>query len=238
MRPLTKKLFRDLLRLWPQATAIALVMAAGVATLVLAAGAYSSLDETRIAYYERNRFGEVFASVTRAPKRLVNEIAAVPGVAAVDARIVKLALIDVPGMREPASVRLVSLPDIGEQVLNQVYLRAGRYPIADSADEVVVNEGFAEAHKFQIGDRFSVLLNGAKRQLRIVGIGLSPEYIYTLGPGDLMPDDRRFGIAFMSQTALAAAYDLDGAFSDVSVTLLRDASKAAVIDDIDTLLKP
>ncbi len=237
MRPLTKKLYRDLIRLWPQVTAIALVMAAGVATLVLAEGAYSSLDQTRIAYYERNRFGEVFAGVTRAPQRLADEIAAIPGVAAVDTRIVKLALIDVPGMREPASVQLVSLPDIGEQVLNRLYLRAGRFPIAGSADEVVVNEGFAEAHNFKIGDRFSALLNEAKRQLRIVGIGLSPDYIYTQGPGDLMPDDRRFGIAFMSQTALAAAYDLDGAFSDVSVTLLRDGSEAAVIDELDTLLE-
>ena len=238
MRPLTKKLIRDLLRLWPQVTAIALVMAAGVATLILAAGAYASLHETRAAYYQRNRFGEIFASVTRAPKRLVEQIEKIPGVATVDSRIVKLALLDIVGMREPATARLISLPDTGQQVLNRVYLRAGRFPLAGASDEAVVNESFARAHGFGIGSRFAVLLNGAKRRLRIVGIGLSPEYIYALGPGELMPDDRRFGVVFLSESVLAAAYDLNGAFSDVSVTLLRDASRARVIEALDRLLKP
>src|SRR3954447_7785880 len=46
-------LVRDLRRLWAQALAIALVIAGAVATLVMAVGSSRSLDETRIAYYER-----------------------------------------------------------------------------------------------------------------------------------------------------------------------------------------
>ena len=68
MTALDIKLLRDLKRLWPQALAVALVLACGVATLILATGAYRSLEETRRAYYERYRFGDVFASATRAPK--------------------------------------------------------------------------------------------------------------------------------------------------------------------------
>ena len=70
----------------------------------------------------------------------------------------------------------------------------------------------------------------------IVGTALSPEFIYTVGPGDLMPDDRRYGIVWMSEKALASAYDLDGAFSSVSVKLQRGASESEVIARLDSLL--
>lgn len=233
---LQRKLLRDLRRLWPQALAIALVMAAGAATLILGTGAYLSLAETRAAYYERNRFADVFANLTRAPKILEEDIARIPGVAAVETRIAKLALLDLPGVTEPASAMFISLPDLQEQRLNLLHLRSGRLPLPDDEQEVVVNESFARAHGFAEGASFYAILNGRKRLLRIVGTALSPEFIYVLGPGDLMPDDRRFGVVWMREKALAAAYDLTGAFSSVHLKLTRDASEAAVIDQLDTLL--
>ncbi|PLX38985.1 MAG: peptide ABC transporter permease [Hyphomicrobiales bacterium] len=236
MGALTTKVLRDLVRLWPQALAIALVIAAGVATLILALGAQQSLMETRAAYYDQNRFADVFASVTRAPKLLEPTIADLPGVATVETRIKKIALLDIEGMREPASGMFVSLPDIGPQKLNTAFMRKGRLPIAGDDHEVVVNEAFADAQKFVLGSRFHAILNGAKRELRVVGIALSPEFIYALGPGDLVPDDSRYAIIWMSEKALAAAYDLDGAFSSVSVKLLRNASEQDVIDRLDSLL--
>src|SRR6266511_4684297 len=224
MRVLDRKLFRDLRRLWAQALAIALVIAGGVATLVLAVGSYRSLDETRTAYYERHRFADVFAVVRRAPKTLVSQIAEIPGVAAVDARIAKLALLDIPNFREPATGQFISLPETGEPTLNRLYLRTGRMPEPGRTEEVAVNESFAKAHRFAPGSRFSAILNGRNRELVIVGIVLSPEFIYALGPGDRMPDDRRFTIVWMAEKALAAAYNLDGAFSSVNLKLQHDAS--------------
>ncbi len=235
--PLDRKLMRDLWRLKTQVIAIALVMAAGVATLVLAVGAHRSLEETRATYYERYRFADVFASATRAPDRLAAEIEAIPGVATVETRIVDTAILDIEGMPEPATARLVSLPEIGDPVLNQLYMRQGRLPDPERSDEAVVNEAFAKAHGFVPGSRFEAIIEGRKRRLTIVGIALSPEYIYALGPWDLMPDDRRFAVVWMSRKALEAAFDLDGAFSEVSVRLMRDASEGEVIERIDALLE-
>lgn len=238
MNALDKKALRDLRRLWAQALAIALVMAAGVATLILGVGAHSSLYETREAYYERNRFADVFANVTRAPEALAEEIARIDGVGAVETRISKIALLDLPDMREPASAILVSVPDIGEQRLDLITLRTGRLPMAGDEREVVVSEPFAQAHGYTVGSSFAAILNGRKRDLRVVGTALSPEFIYTLGPWDLMPDDRRFGVVWMSRETLASAYDLSGAFSSVHLRLLRGASEAAVIEALDRLLAP
>jgi putative ABC transport system permease protein len=237
MAALDRKLIRDLARLWAQAMAIALVIAGGVATLVLAVGSFRSLEETRNAYYERYQFADVFAVVRRAPKTVLAQIAEIPGVAAVDARIAKLALLDLPGVAEPATGQFISLPDVARPTLNQLYMRMGRVPEPLSADEVVVGESFAKAHAFLPGSKFGATLNGRKRQLIVVGIALSPQFIYTVGPGDIMPDDRRFTVIWMSEKALASAYDLEGAFSSVSLKLLRDASERDVMQRLDALLE-
>ena len=236
MRMLDRKLLRDLRRMWAQALAIALVMASGVATFVLASGAYHSLDETRAAYYLRYRFADVFAEVRRAPKSVAEQILAIPGVAVAEPRITHLALLDVQGLAEPATGRAVSVPDLTEPRLNLLHLREGRLPERERTDEVTVNEGFAKAHGMHIGSTFQALLNGKKRELKVVGVALSPEFIYALGPGDLMPDDRRFAVLWMSEKALAALFDLDGAFNAVTLKLLPGASEAEVIKQLDDLL--
>lgn len=236
VRALDIKLFRDLRRAWALTLAVALVIAGGVATLLMSVGSYRSLEETRAAYYERYRFADVFASVQRAPKSLVRQIEAIPGVAAVDARISTLALLDVPNFREPATGQFISLPEGGEPALNRLYVRVGRMPEPGNAGEVVVNESFAVAHAFIPGARFSAILNGRKRELVVVGIALSPEFVYSVGPGDIMPDDRRFGIVWISERALASAYDLEGAFSSVNLKLLRGASEHEVIKQLDAIL--
>ena len=96
MRALDIKLLRDLKRLWAQAVAIVLVVAGGAAALVAVVGSIRSLEELRDIYYERYRFADVFAQVKRASKTLTDQIRAIPGVAAVDARITRLALLDLP----------------------------------------------------------------------------------------------------------------------------------------------
>jgi putative ABC transport system permease protein len=236
MSALHRKLLRDLLRLWPQALAIALVLAAGASTLILGIGAYQSLSETRAAYYERNRFADVFADLTRAPKIVEDEITRIPGVASVETRIAKVALLDLPKVPEPASAMFVSIPDFHELKLNRLYLRSGRLPLPGDENEVVLSEPFARANHFGIGSTFDAILNGRKRTLRVVGTALSPEFIYSLGPYGLIPDDRRYGVVWMREKALAAAYDLTGAFSSVHLKLTKTASEPEAIERLDGVL--
>ena len=67
MSLLDKKLLRDLRSLKSQALAVALVMACGLAMMVMTRSLILSLDSARTAYYEVYRFGEVFARLKRAP---------------------------------------------------------------------------------------------------------------------------------------------------------------------------
>ncbi|WP_180897635.1 ABC transporter permease [Martelella soudanensis] len=235
---LDRKLFRDVLRLWAQLLAVALVLACGVATLIMAVGVYRSLVETRDTFYARYRFADVFATVTRAPDNLASNIRAIDGVTLADFRVVHSVVLDVTGMAEPAAGMVISLPDSGEPVLNRPYIRAGRLPDPERPGEVAVSESFAKAHGFSPGDHFEALMNGKKRRLSITAIVLSPEYVYAIGPGDMVPDNARFGVLFMPETVLDGIFDMDGAFNSVAVTLGRNADEATVIERLDTVLKP
>ncbi|MDF1774506.1 MAG: ABC transporter permease [Rhizobiaceae bacterium] len=238
MAMLDLKLLRDLGRLWAQGLAIALVMACGVSTIIISVGAYRSLEETQSAFYERYRFGTVFASAVRAPRHLKSRIEHIAGVTAADLRIVQPVLIDVAGMREPASGLAVSVPDFEEASVNQLYLRYGRLPEESRKNEVAVVETFANAHGFRLGDSFDAIMNGRKQKLLIVGIVLSPEFIYAIGPGDMVPDPRRFGVFFMSFKKLSGLFDLEGAFNSLSLTTLRNADTRIIVDELDDILKP
>lgn len=235
---LNRKLFRDLWHARGLVIAIALVIGAGVATFVMSLGTLQSLQETRSAYYERYRFADLFGAVKRAPDRLTSQIIEIAGVKAVATRIVKDVTLDIEGLDEPAVGRLISLSPLKQQGLNQIRIRTGRSVSIGRPDEVVISESFADAHRFEPGSQFFATINGHRRRLTVVGTALSPEYVYSIAPGAMMPDDRRFGIIWMEQKALAAAFDMEGAFNDIAISLLRNATPNAVVSDVDRLLAP
>jgi putative ABC transport system permease protein len=236
--PLQRKLLRDLVRMWPQLLAAALVMSCGIATLTMSLSTVTSLERARDAYYERYRFPHVFAHLKRAPRALAARIAEIPGVRSSAARVVVDVSLDVPGLAEPAVGRLVSIPDTPPFGVAELHVRRGRLPQPGHASEVVASEPFVDAHGFVPGDSVKAIINGRLQTLTIVGVAISPEYVYQIRPGDVFPDDRRFGVFWMLQRELAPAFDLDGAFNDVALALTPGASEARVIDVLDRLTAP
>ena len=238
MRAIQRKLFRDLWHIKGQAFAIAMVIAAGVAMYIMYLSAFDSLRGTQTAYYERYRFADVFASLKRAPLRLQQRIAEIPGVAQVDTRVVVDVSLDVEGLSEPATGRLISIPAPYRATLNDVFFRLGRSIEPGRDDEVLVSEAFALAHDLGPGDTVAAVINGRRQELEIVGVVLSPEYVYSIRPGELIPDDSRFGIFWMERKALATAFDMEGGFNDVALTLTPEASTPEVIARLDRLIEP
>src|SRR5687768_3865136 len=235
---LNRKLLRDLLGMKGQAAAIALVVAAGISMFVMYLSNFDSLRRTQRAYYERQRFVDVFASLTRAPMALAPRIAAIPGVTALETRVVAAVTLDVEGLDEPASGVLVSVPADRRPQVNDVFLRSGRWIDEDRPDEVLASEAFVGANGLALGDQVRAVINGRRRDLTIVGIALSPEYIYAIRPGELVPDNRRFGVFWMERRALASAFDMEGGFNDVALALAPGGSPDAAIAQLDRLLDP
>ena len=237
MTALDKKLFRDLFRMWGQAIAIILIVVCGIASLVTMMSAYESLQLSQATYYERYRFAEVFVQLERAPDSLADRIADIPGVRRAQTRVVVDVNLDVPGLEDPATGRLVSIPEVRSPILNDLYIRQGRYIEPGRPDEVLVSEAFALANELELGDTLGAVINQRWEDLRIVGIVLSPEYVYEIRGTEIVPDNKRFGVIWMGRDALGVAFDQDGAFNDVSLSLSPGASEAAVIFQLDQLLE-
>lgn len=238
MRTLDLKLLRDLWRMRGQALAIALVLAAATSTFVLSMGVSRSLAETRDAYYARNQFADIFVEMTRAPRSIVGRIAAIDGVQQVEGRIQQYASLDMPGRIAPVRALINSIDEHGYNRLNLITLRKGRLPRAGAPREVVVDEAFATANALAVGDNISALIYGSRQSLRIVGVGMAPDFIYSLAPGDLVPDNARFGIFWMGEQALEAATDRKEAINSLSLRIQRGASEAEVIRKVDDIVAP
>jgi len=143
---LHRSLLRDLWHMRGQVFAAALVIACGLAAFVTMRSAYHSLLSARAGYYTQYRFADVFAHLKRAPGFIADEVSAIPGVTAVEARIVQDVTLSVPGLAEPATGRLISIPDGLSPALNGLSMQVGRYPAAGRVDEVVASETFARAN--------------------------------------------------------------------------------------------
>ena len=237
MRALDHKLFRELWELKAQIAAISLVLASGLATYVMSAAVLDSLRTTQQRLYGEFRFPDVFANLKRAPESVAARIAAIPGVREVETRVTAPATVDLPGYTLPINAQIVSIARSGSR-LNLLYVKAGRLPEPDRDQEVVVSDGFAEAHKLRPGTGLSVTINGRRRGVVVTGVVSTPEFIYQLAPGAIVPDFANYAVVWMNREPLEAAYNMTGAFNQVSGTLEAGASLKNVLDAMDVILGP
>ncbi|MCJ7833711.1 MAG: ABC transporter permease, partial [Deltaproteobacteria bacterium] len=238
MTPLNRKLLRDLIHYRGQAAAVALVVLCGLSAFVTMHNTFQSLVVSQSAYYSEYRFAEVFAQLKRAPESLTSAVTAIPGVTALQTRIVFEVILDVPGLKEPATGRLVSLPESRRPLLNDLALRQGRYIEPGRRNEVIISEAFAQANSLKPGNTLGAIINGRWERLHIVGVALSPEYVIEVPSGTILPDSKRFGVLWMSREAMGPAFQMKGAFNDLSLTLAPGTQEAEVLARLDRLLEP
>jgi len=236
VRAIHIKLLRDLVNMRGAVLTIALVVAAGTAAFVTLRGTWLSLVSTRDRYYAAERFGDVFVSLERAPSAVVGKLEDLPGVARVYARIVGSARVPLDSLDEPAQAQIISLPVHGKPPLNGVVLMSGRMPEADRDDEALLIEMFAQAHGVKPGDSLPVVVEGRQRNLRVVGLAMSPEHVLAIPAGSTAPAPERFAVLWMPRTAVEAAYDLRGAFNNVVFELAQGTRADAAIRGVDRVL--
>ncbi len=236
LAPLDVKLLRDSSRMLGQIIAVSLVMACGLAMMIMTRSLILTLEGTRDAYYEKHRMADVFGSLKRAPLSVGERISSIPGVSAVELRVVVEATLDLPGVNEPATAHLISIPEDRPLTINQLFLRTGRLPSPTARNEAVVGEAFAMANKLVAGDRVVAIINGHRDSLVITGIALSPEFVFEARAGETLPDNKRFGVFWINYSAVATAYNMDGAFNDFCLDLSPAVEPGPVLTELDRLL--
>ncbi|MDO9252264.1 ABC transporter permease [Hydrogenophaga sp.] len=240
MKAIHIKLWRDLKRLRAQVATIAMVVAIGVAGFVGMFSVHQSLQGSRDDFYRDNRLADVFANVKRAPVHLRERLAALPGVAEVQLDVLFDAQIDLPGVLPPVTGRFIGLDlaraHAGRQGINTLTLKRGRWPERDGALEALVSDRFAAARGLNPGDTVHAILNGKRERVHLVGTAASPEYVFASQGG--APDDQSFGIWWIDGARMTQAFDMQGAFNQVSLRLDAGQATAPVLAQVDRLLEP
>jgi putative ABC transport system permease protein len=241
VKALHHKLLRDLRLMWSQALTIALVVGSGVGGLLTTLSAVDSLAAARDRFYADARFADVFATVKRAPAAMAATLTELPGVADVQTTTEFDVRITLEGVSDPIVGHLIGIDRRHPLRMNQVSLRRGLADDGapgparnDGALPAWVSETFATAHRLAPGARVSALVNGRLRTLVITGIALSPEYVFAGLWG--MPDQRGFGVFWVDREALAAAYDMAGAFNRVAIKLAPGADERGVLQRVQQAL--
>jgi putative ABC transport system permease protein len=237
VKALDRKLLRDLWSLKTQVVSIALVIACGIGGFIGSFSTYGSLLWSRDDYYATARFPHIFATAKRAPLSVLERIRAIPGIVEAEARVVRDAQLSIPGVVPPMIARLIGVDFEHPGGMNRLTLTSGRWPAPQARGEAVVNQRFLEARALNVGDAMNVLLNGKLERVTIVGAALSPEYIFATRGGG-MPDDEWFAVLWIEARALAAAFNMEGAFNSVLARIDRAASMQATLDALDTILEP
>ncbi|HEU4585559.1 MAG TPA: FtsX-like permease family protein [Gemmatimonadaceae bacterium] len=236
VRVLDVKLLRDLLGMRGQALAIAVVIVGGVTTYVAATSVADSLEGTLASYYRDYRYADGFASVRRAPEIVLDRLREIPGIAEIDTRVVAAVNLELPGFGEPVTGTIISIPDGRQPLLDRLFVREGRFPGRGEEDAVLLDAAFADAHGFHPGAEIGAVIKGRRRTLRVVGVAMSPSLLMHVQPGTLFPDPLHYGALWMNRPALAAAYDMQGAFNDLLFTLAPGATLEDVAQRVELVL--
>jgi putative ABC transport system permease protein len=232
VKTLNRKVIREISGMKSQTITIAIVVAAGVAMFVGSKSSYDSMARARDLFYSSTGFAEGFVSLKKAPQSTRSRIAETSGVAHVESRIVQEAALDFAGEKLPSAGRFISLPE----KLSRLAVRSGKPPAA--LNEVMLSESFALANKLVPGSRLVAVLNGRRQVLRVSGTALSPEFIYIFRPGSFMPDDKHYGILYMTREAMENHFDFGGAFNDLAFTFAPGANVRHTLKSIDAVLEP
>ena len=236
-RALYRKLLRDIWRWRGQIVAIVAVIGCGIGAFVAFSSVSASLRASLNAYYDHFGFADVFDQLTRAPNLTRRTIERIPGVAALRTRVVRDVTLDIPGRSEPAVGRVISVPDESPPKVNGLFMRSGRYLRPGVPGEVIVSQAFADGNHLSVGSKLGAVLNGRWQQLTVVGVALSPEYVYEVPPtGQPYPDPAHFGVLWMADKQVSSAFAMFGAFNDVSLRLSHEASVPDVIAALDRIL--
>lgn len=216
MRALRRKTWRDVWRLGGQLSAVAAVVAVGVAVHTGLRATHHSLETARAHEVEAQRMADLCARFVRAPLWVADELRTLPSVRDAEPRVVVSGRLAAVADATPVTLTFVSLPRDPERGINAILLRSGRLP--RMRNEVLIHEPFAEARGLRPGATLTTTIEGARCTWIITGTALTPEFTFVAPPGSALPDDARYGVVFGGLEPLQHAGGLNGACNEVLLT--------------------
>jgi putative ABC transport system permease protein len=227
IKTLRRKTTADLRLHWKQFLAVWLVVVLGVAFYGAMYPSGIGLKDSIYRTYQQLNFMDYQIKLAPASWRAVSKLRLIPGLAAVEGRLVVESGVQLDPQRDTlTTLRLVSLPDDGAPAVNQVDVHTGR-PAQDDM-EILLLQRFAERHGIQPGDELRVWINGQHYHLRVAGLVFSPEYLVAGRSREIpFPATSSFGVAWMSYSRLAGLARMGGQINEIVMRLENSPPTAA-----------
>lgn len=236
MSILFKNLLRDIKKSKGQFISILIIVILGVTFYTSLNSAFKNLSNSSIKYYEEYRLADLWIDLDKAPISIKEKVEKLSNVEMVTGRIVKDASINISD--ENATLRFITLPDIKSNIVNDLTIKSGRYFSESDSNQCLLDEDFFKANNLKLGEYIYPVINGNQAKLKVLGVVKSPEFIYTLkDSGELIPDNKRFGIIYIKQSFGEAIFDLKGSVNNISIKVKSGSDVDEVKDDVKKLLK-
>ncbi len=236
---LWRKLFRDVLHYKGQFLALALLVTLGVALFCSLYLAYLNLQTSAENSFERLNAAHLTAYFASGPEALVAQARQIEGVRMAAGRVVEDVALDLEGVEERITARLISLPGPGEDPVNDVYLVRGRLLEGDGEHRrgVLLSSDFAKAHGLEPGDRIYPIVNGIRQELTVQGLVISPEYLFPApDTGQLFGGAQTFGVLFVTRETMAEIMGTGGRINEITLLLEPGADRQPVKKALQTLV--
>jgi len=218
-----------------QFIAVLTIIIMGIATFTALNMTSVNMDNTVKTYYRENNFPDLFLQTAAVPSQETERLKGIDGVKAAMGRVT----LDVPMVTENENerVNLRLITTTGEEAeLSRSTIVKGKM-ISGDRNEALLIEQFANARGIAVGDSIKIQVGGVQRTLEVAGIVANPEYIYLMeNVQSLVPDDKTFGICYVSEQFGQQAAGLTGSFNEILIRYDEDAEEEALIDEVEDTL--
>lgn len=236
MNILFRNLLRDIKKSKGQFISIIIIVILGVTFYTGINSMFRNLSNSSVKYYEDYKLADLWVDLYKVPIGIKEKVEGLPNVKMVTGRIVKDASINISG--ENATLRFITLPDVKQDIVNDIVIKSGRYFSEGDSNQCLVDQDFFKANDLKLGDYIYPIINGNKVKLKVVGSVKSPEFVYTLkDSSELMPDNKKFGIIYIKQSFGEAIFDFKGSINSISIQISNGSDAKNEKDDIKKALK-
>jgi putative ABC transport system permease protein len=235
---LHRKLLRDIKAARVQFGAVSLVILLGISVYVGTYAAYLNLDISYNTAFHNLKMADYWITVDHISQDAQKDMDDITGVTAQGRIVGDISVETETDTGETISGRVISLPVDHRPAVNDVQVIEGSYLTALSGREMLVEKHFADYHGLHPGDWLTLKLGDSRAKFEIVGVVVSPEYLWVAKSAqEPFTTPRTFGIFFLPQRTVEDLFSMSGKYNELTFIVDPAVSSDKVINGVQDVLR-
>jgi putative ABC transport system permease protein len=235
---LHRKLLRDIKGARVQFGAVSLVILLGISVYVGTYAAYLNLDISYNTAFRNLRMGDYWITVDHISQDSQKDMDDITGVTAQGRIVGDVSVETETDTGETISGRVISLPGDRRPSVNDVQIIEGSYFTALSGREMLVEKHFADYHGLHPGDWLTLKLDDSRAKFEIVGVVVSPEYLWVAKSAqEPFTTPRTFGVFFLPQRTAEDLFGMNGKYNELTLIVDPAVDSDTALSGVQDVLR-